>query len=200
MRSLRTLYKTALLATAFFFLIVTSGCALPSYSLCDSGEPADALTDFMEAVNREDESKINDFLFNCTWTNHSDTPMENSDKELFEALQHSRSMKINNQSRNDSDKQKALVSISLTSLNMSLFEQALAENVEKDVQRKMFEGKKFTQPSDTADIIESNKQDLLKAPEQFYVTSELDVRMILSNGKWRVEMTDELYQSLLGLN
>lgn len=182
---------------AFAIIIPAAGCELPAISLYEPENPADSLSETIDAINRCDEKRINELLYNCIWSDDTDVELSESDQMLADALAQSRSIVINQQSISEDNDRQAELSVSLTVLDMSAFEEALTKAVEADVKQQMYEGMEIT---DTNAIIDQNKQKLLEHPGQFYKTSDYSVQMILSKGQWHLVMTDDFYDALLGQN
>ena len=154
----------------------------------------------MDALSRNDVIAINHLIYNCTWSYDTETPLTTADAKLADELTKSRSFTVTDKGIYNSDTNNLTLTIRLTVLNMARFETKLTEAVADDVKAQMYEGIKITDPSDTDQIIQKHKLELLQNPQAFYSTGVYSVNMVLSKGQWRIDMTDELYQALLGLD
>ncbi len=200
MRIIRTLGKTAVLFAAMLSVMLTVGCQLPAFILYEPNDPAETVTEFMDALSRNDVTAINDLICNCTWSDAAETPLTPADAKLADELAKSRSFTVTDNGQFDSGSNNVTLTVRLTVLNMSLFANKLTEAVADDVKEQMYEGIEITDSSQTDEIIQRHKLALLRNPESFYTTGEYSVNMVLNKGKWRIDMTDELYQALLGLD
>ena len=199
MRVSSYLLKAAALPAALLFLTQAVGCEMPTYTLYDPGEPSETLTAFFEAVNSCQEDDINDLLYNGSWKNETETPLSAGDTALENALAESRSFEIIDKKYDPTDSCRVSITVSLTTMDIKLFEQKLTDDVEAEIKDRIYQGEDISKPSAIAEIIEVHKLDLLKEPEWFYSSALCTVDLICSRGKWCVVLTDELYDTLLGL-
>lgn len=200
MRIIKTLRRSAVLSAAFVLALLTVGCQLPAFTFYEPNDPSETMTEFMDALSRNDVIAINHLIYNCTWSYDTETPLTTADAKLADELTKSRSFTVTDKGIYNSDTNNLTLTIRLTVLNMARFETKLTEAVADDVKAQMYEGIKITDPSDTDQIIQKHKLELLQNPQAFYSTGVYSVNMVLSKGQWRIDMTDELYQALLGLD
>lgn len=197
--------KKALIIRMSFFaailslLLTIQGCHLPSLTAYTPGDPSDAIAEFIAAVNRDDEKTANELLYDSHWYDQPDTEQSDADQQLARALAESRSFSLYHQKFTDQNNRRATLSIRFTVLDLGLFEKELTKTVEEDVKQQMYEGNQISESSDMDALIDQHKLKLLENPEPFYTTSDFDVEMILSKGKWRIHMTDGFYNAILGI-
>ena len=198
MRASSFWHRAAAMAAALLLLSLAVGCEMPTYTLYDPGEPSRALTEFFDAVNSGEEDAVNGLLYSGSWDTQTETPLSPADAELEKALAASRSFAVTDEEYDPDDSRKVCLTVSLTTLDIGLFEKKLTEDVESEIKQRIFDGEEFSEPSDIEGIIETHKLELLKEPERFYSTVTCKINLVCGRGKWQVVLTDELYDILLG--
>lgn len=197
--SVKSILRSTATILCFLLLSMAVGCQLPAYTLYEPAEVTDAFDAFFSAVNSGDEATVNSMLLHGTWSNQLETPFSPANAKLVEVMNKSRSYKLLADSALSGSHRRVELTVSVTSLNMNLFEEALSAQVKEDVEKEQYEGHSFSDPDDTNEIIERNKLALLEHPESFYSEKECKVDMILSKGKWYIELNDDFYHVLLGV-
>ena len=188
------------IATILFFLLLSLavGCQFPAYTIYEPAEVTDMFDVFISAVNSGDEETINQMLLYGTWSNQLEMPFSPANAKLVDTMNKSRSYKVIAESALNPSTRSVELTLSLTSFNMTLFEEALFERVKVDIETEQYEGHSFSDSEDTFEIIERNKLSLLGHPEDFYAETRCKVIMVLSKGKWYVVLNNDFYHVLLG--
>ncbi len=181
--------------------LLLSGCELPSYNLANHDTPLQALEEFMDAVINQDNEKIGDMLYNYSWdSDYLSTPenVSETDAQIIESVVKSREYEIVSESDYIVSSHSAKITINYTTFDISKFEQTLSENVLEIIQQQQYEGVVFEDSSDTAEVIEAEKQELLQMPVDFFTTERYAVELISYKGQWKVVLSDEFYSALTG--
>lgn len=196
--------KKFLFWLSFGFLFILAGCAgLPSYNLSNGGDPAEVVTQFLDAVVSGDGADVSDLVENYAWQSGEDSPfngaaVSESDLALYQCVQESRAYEWSGKSAYAEDEHHATVAVNYTSFDVGQFQKTLTEKVVTEVKQRQYEGEVFGNPSDTTDIIEQYKAELLQNPKEFYTTQTYDIELVSRGGRWRIVLSDEFYNALTG--
>lgn len=155
----------------------------------------------MRAVVDGEDEKIGGMLYNYTWEGESsfdDRSLRQNDRKILECLRSSRSYRLEEDSEQMVDSHHATVAMEYTTFDMGKFRDELSQRVVAEVQQKQFEGTVFEENADIDPIVDEIKTLMLKQPERFQTTARFEVEMISHKGRWKVVLTDELYNALTG--
>ncbi len=186
-------------------LTLLAGCELPTYNLSDQGTPSQALAEFLDAVISGSDDGIKDMVYNYSWDSGyltgnsvSGSDVSQSDTEIIRCITQSRSYEIVSESDYDNQSHEARVTLNYTTFDVAEFQKKLAEDVVAIIQKRQYNGEVFKDSSDTVDIIEQTKLELLQTPENFYTTKKYTVETVSRKGRWRIVISDEFYKALSG--
>lgn len=175
--------------------------ALPTYNLSGGNPPLKVVEEFMEAVINEENEKIGDMLYNYSWDTEYFSAAENvseSDSKIIECVNQSRAYKIVSGSDYLIDSHNAEVTIQYTTFDISRFYETLCAIVIEEIQQMQYEGVVFENESDTVQLIEDEKQNLLQNPNDFITIKNYTIELVSYKGRWLVVLSDEFYSALSG--
>lgn len=185
-----------MLCTILLLLPMAYGCEMPSINLTFSNPPADDVNIFFDQLSKGNYAVAEDYIFNYSsagFESKSDDPIN---QKIFELLKKSRSVEIVEQG--EVYGKSSTVTIRLTTLDFRKLKASLTDKTLEEIKAREFRGESF----DTEEAIITVTCEILDkmtpSISEYYSTNEFEVNMRLSDGKWKIVCTEELYSALIG--
>ncbi len=209
----------ALLCGIILLAISLSGCAFGTMSSRSLENPKHAIVGFVEAMQADEfdaaaAEAASQYIGNYSTMGFEKYAMlENGslEKALFDMLRDSYKVSFADESMDDvsspytgedmniSGKQ-AYVTFTFTSLALDEMSEPLAEAVSEIGAERMYEGETYDTEESAMVLVEEVFDEVFKkySMSQYYVEHELTVELNYMDDGWKLSMSNELYDALLG--